>query len=65
MGQQRVNAALDRIEKALSRIEAAAAAAAAVDGGDAAVRQAHLRLRGRVETAIGQIDRLLESEELH
>lgn len=69
MGQERVNAALDRIEKALSRIEAAASARAGRDAGGAdgdgsAVREAHLRLRGKVESAIGEIDRLLESEAL-
>ena len=64
MGQERARAALERIERALSRIEAAASAPASPspvsDPDAAALREAHLALRGKVETAIAQIDRLLE-----
>ena len=66
MGQERARAALERIERALSRIEAAASAPAlastASDPDAAPLREAHLALRGKVETAIAQIDRLIERE---
>jgi hypothetical protein len=64
MGQERVSQALSRIDKALARIEAAAAHAPSAAAGDGAelesLRHAHETLRGKVEGAIGQIDRLLE-----
>jgi hypothetical protein len=67
MGQERVSQALGRIERAIARIEAAgsggggqgpAADSAEVDG----LREAHEALRGKVQSAIAQIDRLLETE---
>ncbi len=68
MADQRALDAIARIERALARIEAAAAQArAAARSGTAGseelerLRGAHLALRGRVEGAIGQIDRLLET----
>lgn len=56
--------AIERIERALSRIEAAAPG----NGGRTDVelgelRRVHQALRGKVEGAIVQIDRLLASEE--
>ncbi len=64
MGGQRVTEALGRIERALARIESAATASPdAPDDGEAErLRAAHRALRGKVETAIAQIDRLLETE---
>jgi hypothetical protein len=64
MGDQRALDAVSRIERALSRIETAARRPPpAGNGGDSAelVRDAHRKLRSRVEGAIGQIDRLLET----
>jgi DNA polymerase III delta subunit len=58
MGQDRAAASIERIERALVRIEAAAGRASRDDG----LRQAHAALRGKVEGAIAQIDRLLETE---
>ena len=65
MGQERMSQALGRIERAIARIEAAAAGATAQPpSGDAAeveaLREAHEALRGKVQGAIAQIDRLLE-----
>jgi hypothetical protein len=66
MGDQRALDAISRIERALARVESAARRAqGAGNGGDSAgleqVRDAHQKLRMRVEGAIGQIDRLLET----
>lgn len=55
--------ALARIERALDRVEAAAVRRGGDGGGSeelARVREAHLALRGKVEGAIGRIDRLLD-----
>jgi len=66
MADQRALDAIARIEKALARIDSATAGGR--DGGDDSaaeleqVRDAHRRLRSRVEGAIGQLDRLLETE---
>ena len=70
MGDQRALDAIGRIERALARVEAAAARAQAAQRNDAAagseelvrLRGAHQALRSRVEGAIGQIDRLLDTE---
>ena len=68
MADQRALDAISRIERALARIEEAGVRAQAAAGegtdGDAElerVRGAHQALRMRVEGAIGQIDRLLET----
>lgn len=67
MADPRALAALDRIERALARIEAAAGSAApasAENAGELArLRAAHEALRGRVRGAIAQVDRLIDSAE--
>ena len=55
-------AAIDRIEQALARIEAAAERRQSTPSVEPELRQlreVHQALRGRVEGAIAQIDRLL------
>jgi phage shock protein A len=57
-------AALDRIERALARVEAAATASSSASGTGAdeelqSLREAHRGLRSRVAGAIGQIDSML------
>ena len=71
MGHERTIEAIGRIEQALARIEAAAMANRArapvesvpPPAPDERLRRAHIALRTRVEGAISQIDRLIESEE--
>jgi hypothetical protein len=70
MGEDRLLAAIERIDGALARIESAAAnpgqapaaATAPDDGRTQALEAAHRALRTRVQGAIALIDRLLESE---
>ena len=65
MGDERAMAAIRRIEQALARIEAASSRPkpAAADSGELRqLRDVHHALRAKVEGAIGQIDRLLETE---
>ena len=65
MSDQRALKALARIEAALARIEAAAAEPAAQPRHAEELQQlrdVHQALRGKVESAIGQIDRLLAAE---
>ena len=62
MLDERTSAALGRIEQALTRIEAAAARkpVSAFENEELArLRTAHQTLRGRVEQAVSQIDRLI------
>ena len=65
MSDERAAAAIERIDRALARIEAAAdrqaSASPAHEPELRQLRQAHEALRGRVEGAIAQIDRLLEA----
>ena len=61
MGDEKALAAVGRIERALARIEAAASRPSPAS--DGALREAHEALRGKVETAIRQIDQLLMSAE--
>ena len=63
MADERAMFALGRIERALARLEAAAgrAPAASNNGELRQLQQAHQALRGRVEGAIAQIDRLLDA----
>jgi hypothetical protein len=66
MGDKRTDQALARIDRALARIEAVAsrpAPAAAPPADESKLREAHLALRSKVETAIRQIDQLLISAE--
>jgi len=65
MGDARALDAIARIERALARIEASGRrpGGQSTDMAElAALRSAHQTLRGRVEGAIGEIDRILESE---
>jgi len=65
MPDERVLSAIGRIERALARIEATAAAPAAPPPRDDSdlieLRQVHQALRSKVEGAIAQIDRLIET----
>jgi hypothetical protein len=68
MGQERVDQAIGRIERALARLEAVAAQPSrstgmADDGEIIELRRSHQQLRGRVEGAITQIDQLLAAAE--
>ena len=58
-------AAIQRIDRALSRVEAAATKSPPPrdDGELRQLREVHQALRGKVEGAISQIDRLLATEE--
>ena len=66
MGDVRAQDAIARIERALARIEASGRNSSQLSSDPeelTRLRDAHQALRARVEGAIGQIDRLLESEE--
>jgi hypothetical protein len=68
MGDPRASRAIERIERALARIETAAGKLGRPSDGDneaelTRLRTAHQTLRARVEGAIGQIDMLLEDTE--
>jgi hypothetical protein len=66
MSDDRALEAIARIDRALARIEAAAERQASVPSPEPELRelrQVHEALRGRVEGAIEQIDRLLASVE--
>ena len=65
MADQRTLQAIERIESALARIEAAARPQPAPQDDSALreLRQTHQALRGKVEGAISQIDRLLVMNE--
>jgi hypothetical protein len=62
MSEERATAAIARIDRALARIESAAGRQPATPRPEPELRQlreVHEALRGRVEGAIAQIDRLL------
>ena len=63
MGQDRVTSALARIDAALARLEAAgtrpSADGASADGELDGLREAYRSLRGKVEGAVGELDRLI------
>jgi len=62
MNDQRARAAMARIERALDRLEAAQStpdSSARERDEVERLRTAHQMLRGRVESAIGELDRLL------
>lgn len=66
MGDDRVIELIGRIDRALSRIETAVDRPAPPPPDDrrtASLEQAHQVLRGRVKSAIAQIDRLIASGE--
>jgi len=67
MGDDRVAAAIARLERALARVEAAASTRpreGLFDGDEAkALRARHQALRGKVEGAIAKIDSLIQSAE--
>ena len=64
MADERALHAISRIERALARIESAAQQAPARDDGELnALRNANQALRGKVQSAIAQIDRLLAANE--
>ena len=60
MGESRTAAALERIERALARIEAVADAPPPAAPADGEAQQA---LRGKVEEAISRLDSLLSGTE--
>ncbi|HYJ52784.1 MAG TPA: hypothetical protein VEW04_06400 [Allosphingosinicella sp.] len=65
MSDERALAAIQRIEAALARIEATSSRSrgSTADSEDLRqLRDVHHSLRDKVERAIGQIDRLLETE---
>ena len=62
-----MSGALNRIEDAIARIEAAAAGGGAQPSAEdnaevEGLREAHEALRGKVQSAIAQLDRLLAPE---
>jgi len=62
MSSERAIQAMERIERAIDRLEAAASAPRAASAGEGELQQlrvAHQTLRHQVEGAISQIDRLL------
>jgi hypothetical protein len=66
MSDERALAAIERLDRALARIEAATerqASAASPEPELRRLREVHEALRGRVEGAIEQIDRLLAMAE--
>lgn len=66
MGDPRAAAAIDRIERALARIESAAGRQPQTTSDSEEsqrLREEHLALRGRVAEAISQIDQLLAGRE--
>lgn len=65
MSDERALRAIDRIERAFARIEAngTPGSPSHQDGGELLqLREAHQALRGKVEDAITQIDRLLAAD---
>lgn len=62
MSDERASHAIDRIEQALARIEAVSTSALARREEFAELKQRHQSLRGRIEGAIAEIDRMLEAE---
>ena len=64
MGASRLTAALDRIDRALARIESAAEARPRFPAAAGpAAEESHRALRGKVEEAIARIDGLLAEAE--
>jgi len=63
MTDERAMQALDRIERALARIQEATSRPPRDEGELIKLREVHQALRGKVEGAISQIDRLLATTE--
>ena len=64
MADDRALHAISLIERAVARIDTAAQQSPAREGGERnALRHAHQALRGKVQGAIAQIDRLLAANE--
>jgi hypothetical protein len=64
MTDERAMIAIDRIERALARIHEATSKSPPRDDGELIkLREVHQALRGKVEGAISQIDRLLATAE--
>ena len=59
MSAQRISTAIDRIERALTRIEMQADA----PRGDAATQATHDALKSRVAASLSELDQLIESLE--
>ncbi|MBA4765610.1 hypothetical protein [Qipengyuania huizhouensis] len=59
MSEQRISGAIDRIERALARIEAQASQ----QGGDGEIAARHEALKARVSASLSQLDDLIESLE--
>ena len=64
MSETRINGALDRIEKALARIETQAALHRRGATEDAQLSQRHEALKSRVAANLGELDKLIGSLEL-
>ncbi len=63
MSETRINNAVDRIEKALARIETQAALTRHTGGDDSALAVKHDALRNSVATSLAELDRLIGSLE--
>lgn len=59
MSEQRISGAIDRIERALARIEAQAGKS----GGEGEIADRHEALKARVSASLSQLDDLIESLE--
>ena len=59
MSEQRISGAVDRIERALARIEAQAAS----PRGDSAAEARHQALKAHVAASLSELDMLIESLE--
>ena len=59
MSEQRISGAIDRIERALARIEAQAGKT----GGEGEIAARHQALKARVSASLSQLDDLIESLE--
>ena len=66
MTDERAMKAIDRIERALARIQEASNRQPPRDDGELIkLREVHQALRGKVEGAISQIDRILATADHH
>lgn len=63
MSETRIHGALDRIEKALARLETQAALPRQTGGGDSELAQRHEALKTRVAGNLAELDKLIGSLE--